>query len=202
MPERGEPVVRAEGQPASASDDAGALEPASPEPLTPEVVSPTTEALSEEDREEASLQVYGEYYAGPIPHPQILRQYGEIIPDGPNRILVMAEKQAEHRREQERQNAEHQREMERQTLDLQRQSFAAETKRSNMGLGAGLVVTLAGFALSYGTITAGHPIVGTVFGTGTLASLVGTFVYGTMARREERQQATLPDQQEEPESET
>lgn len=37
-------------------------------------------------------------YSGPIPHPQLLREFNDVIPDGANRIMIMAESQSEHRR--------------------------------------------------------------------------------------------------------
>jgi uncharacterized membrane protein len=36
-------------------------------------------------------------FSGPIPHPELLAQYDQIIPKGADRILKMAERQSEHR---------------------------------------------------------------------------------------------------------
>jgi uncharacterized membrane protein len=36
-------------------------------------------------------------YSGPIPDPETLARYGEIVPSAPERILTMAEKFADHR---------------------------------------------------------------------------------------------------------
>ncbi len=46
-----------------------------------------------------------EFYSGPIPHPAIMSQYKELDPSFPDRILTMAEKQAESRQYVERTNA-------------------------------------------------------------------------------------------------
>lgn len=35
--------------------------------------------------------------AGPLPHPDFLRQYGKLIPDGAERIMSMAEQEQRHR---------------------------------------------------------------------------------------------------------
>jgi uncharacterized membrane protein len=40
-------------------------------------------------------------FSGPLPPPEILRAYNEIIPDGAHRILLMAEKEQTHRHAQE-----------------------------------------------------------------------------------------------------
>ncbi len=39
------------------------------------------------------------HFQGPIPHPDIFRQYGEIIPDAPERILRVFEEDSKHARE-------------------------------------------------------------------------------------------------------
>lgn len=38
-------------------------------------------------------------FEGPIPHPEIFRQYGEVIPDAPERILKVFEEDSKHARE-------------------------------------------------------------------------------------------------------
>lgn len=38
-------------------------------------------------------------FAGPIPHPEIFREYGEIIPDAPERILRVFEDDSKHVRD-------------------------------------------------------------------------------------------------------
>ena len=43
-----------------------------------------------------------EEYSGPIPHPNILKQFEEVIPGSADRILKMAEKEQEHRHEFEK----------------------------------------------------------------------------------------------------
>lgn len=47
-------------------------------------------------------QVTAEYYSGPLPPPRILAQYKDILPDLPDRLFSMAEKQQEHRHEMEK----------------------------------------------------------------------------------------------------
>lgn len=36
-------------------------------------------------------------YSGPIPHPQLLREFNDVIPNGADRIMTMAENQSGHR---------------------------------------------------------------------------------------------------------
>lgn len=36
-------------------------------------------------------------FSGPLPHPQLLAQYNEAVPNGADRIVKLTENQAEHR---------------------------------------------------------------------------------------------------------
>lgn len=42
-------------------------------------------------------RVQGVSFQGPLPPPEILRQYGEVVPGGAERIMAMAERNQEHR---------------------------------------------------------------------------------------------------------
>lgn len=42
-------------------------------------------------------QTHSMMYSGPIPHPELLRQFDEVIPGGADRIMTMAEGQSSHR---------------------------------------------------------------------------------------------------------
>jgi len=42
-----------------------------------------------------------ETFSGPLPHPQILEKYNEVVPDAAERIIAMAENQSKHRQELE-----------------------------------------------------------------------------------------------------
>lgn len=46
---------------------------------------------------ELLIQASSSSFSGPIPPPALLEKYNEIIPNGAERILAMAEKQSTHR---------------------------------------------------------------------------------------------------------
>ena len=48
-----------------------------------------------DDEERVELRAYG--YSGPLPHPSLLAGYDQIIPSGAERIMIMAEKEQDHR---------------------------------------------------------------------------------------------------------
>jgi uncharacterized membrane protein len=119
----------------------------------------------------ASLQVTRqrtEIHAGPLPHPAVLRQYDEIIPDGADRILSLVERQTDHR------------------IDLEKKVVYSDARRADWGVIAGLLVAGGGMGFGYALLVHGHAVAGSIFAGGTITTLVGTFVYGTKSRREER----------------
>ena len=102
-------------------------------------------------------------FSGPLPHPQTLRQYDEVLPGAAERILRMAEKQQDHR------------------IGIDQSGV----RRANWGLGAGFSLSVLGLGLTALLVMHGHDIAGSVLGSGTFLSLVGTFVYGSKVRSQE-----------------
>lgn len=62
--------------------------------------TPTVPAGQKEQTKVAHLTQ--QQFSGPVPHPQILQGYDQIIPGAAERILRMAEEDAEHQREIEK----------------------------------------------------------------------------------------------------
>jgi len=58
--------------------------------------TPTVPAGQKEQTKVAHLTQ--QQFSGPVPHPQILQGYDQIIPGAAERILRMAEEDAEHQR--------------------------------------------------------------------------------------------------------
>jgi uncharacterized membrane protein len=50
---------------------------------------------------EAVVQAVRVEFSGPLPHPQLLAQYNEAVPNGADRIVKLTENQAEHRQTME-----------------------------------------------------------------------------------------------------
>ena len=97
-------------------------------------------------------------FSGPLPHPQVLAQYNEAVPDGAERVFRMTEKQAQHR----------------QGLEVRAQVFAFVL---------GLISLLGGIAL----IALGNSVEGLVALVAAIAGLGGAFVVrSVLIQREER----------------
>jgi hypothetical protein len=60
------------------------------------------------------------------------------------------------------------------------------TVLAHVGVACALVVGLGSFYFSYLIIHEGHVIPGSLIGGGGMAALVGTFIYGTRSRKQER----------------
>lgn len=107
-------------------------------------------------------------FSGPLPPPEILERYEKILPGAAERIISMAEKQSEHRKQ------------------LESIVIGTDTANSRMGLWFGLIIGLAGLAVSALVAIWGKEWAGTIIGSATLVSLVGTFIYGSQQRKQER----------------
>ena len=108
-------------------------------------------------------------YSGPIPHPGILEHYNKILPGAAERILKMAEEQAEHRRM------------------LEKQALATDSRNSTLGVISALIITLSILAIAAYSIYLALPWVAAIISAIGITSLVGTFIYGTRSRRQERE---------------
>ncbi len=109
-------------------------------------------------------------FSGPLPPPSVLQGYNQVLPGAADRILSMAERQMQHR----------------QSLELK--VIGSDVWRAWAGLLVGgllaLVLTLSGAFVIYH----GHDWAGTTAITSTLVALAGVFVYGSVTRRNEREQ--------------
>lgn len=83
--------------------------------------------------------------------------------------MAMAERQSAHR------------------IELETQVVTADIKRSYWGLAAAFVIAIAFLGVAYKLVDTGHDWAGVALAGTTLVSLVGTFIYGTVVRSNERQ---------------
>lgn len=107
-------------------------------------------------------------YSGPLPSPDHLRGYEEVVPGSANRIITMAESQSAHRQE------------------IEKIAVKGGNSRSWWGLWLGFVLSVMVLGLSAGLILAGDQVAGTVLGSVDLVSLASVFVIGRVDQRRER----------------
>ena len=107
-------------------------------------------------------------FSGPLPHPEILKKFDEVVPGSAERIIKMAEDQSSHRK------------------DLERKVIESDIARSKWGQVLGFLIAIIGLGVSAAVSIYGNAIAGGIIGVGTLASLVGVFMYGAKTRSVER----------------
>ena len=123
--------------------------------------------------------VVGTEWQGPLPPPDALALYDQIVPGGADRLLTMAEKGHQHRIDQETAQIE----LEKATLGSVNSAIANDASRSKWGLASGFLIALVGMGIGGWLTSIGKGGFGLVFLFGPLASLVGTFIYGALTRR-------------------
>ncbi len=112
------------------------------------------------------------FFSGPLPPPEILKKFDEVVPGSAERLIKMAEGQFVHRTE------------------LERKVIDSDITRSKWGQILGFVIAIAGLVASGVVSIYGKEWAGGMIGLGTLASLVGVFMYGSKVRSEERKEKT------------
>ena len=109
----------------------------------------------------AMVVMHSESFSGPIPPPSILKEYEEMQPGAADRILKMAENQAEHR------------------MELEKKAIGGQIKQSSRGQIFGLIIIIlliiAAFAFAY---FFGMTEFAAKFLSWTMVIIVGIFVSG------------------------
>lgn len=93
-------------------------------------------------------------FSGPLPHPQLLSQYDELVPNGAERIVELTEREARHR----------------QTLEARGQLFAFVLAMISLVGGIGLIVIGASVEALVSLLAA-------------IAALGGVFIYREVQSR-------------------
>ncbi len=99
-------------------------------------------------------------FSGPLPPPDILRQYDAVIPGAAERILKMAEEQDQHRRR------------------LESAAIAAGHSDARLGLILGFIIVFGFIGVATYAISKGASLVGLSMVIADLAALLGAYVYG------------------------
>jgi uncharacterized membrane protein len=106
-------------------------------------------------------------FSGPMPPPSLLRHYEEICPGSADRMLRMAEQEAEHRRKTES-----------AIVNAQIEHFNKQFSESRRGQICALIITLAALAGGVYSAIQGHEIAGSIIGVGGIGGIVTTLILG------------------------
>lgn len=99
-------------------------------------------------------------HTGPLPAPETLAEYSAIIPNGAERIMLMAEKQLEHR------------------MKMENKVIGGQMLQSNIGQFLAFFIGLAALVASTYCIVLDHEWAGSILGIGGLTGLVTAFIKG------------------------
>ncbi|MEW5775103.1 MAG: DUF2335 domain-containing protein [Thermodesulfobacteriota bacterium] len=103
-------------------------------------------------------------FIGPLPPPEVFAGYDNVLPGAAERILKMAEDEANHRRAQEG------------------RIVASSCQDGRLGLWMGFVIGMLGISGSCVVAIIGNALAGSVLGIASIAALAGVFVYGSRQR--------------------
>lgn len=106
-------------------------------------------------------------FSGPLPPPEILQRYNEIVPGAADRIIKMAENQHHHRQA------------------LEKSVVDSNVFSQKIGLGLGFVIAMTAIGGGIWLSAIGKSGSGLTAIIGALAALVGVFVYGKVQQSKE-----------------
>ncbi len=115
-------------------------------------------------RAETRVTTKAEAYQGPIPSPEMLRRYEEILPGAAERILRMAEDQAAHRRR------------------IEAVVIPGNAANERRGQFMAFVLAVLFGTLSFILVLEGHDAAGGILGTTAVLGLTSSFLAGRRAR--------------------
>jgi len=107
-------------------------------------------------------------FSGPLPPPGLLEKYNQVIPNGADRIMVMAERQSAHRESLE--------------ARVVAGNIANQTRGSIFAFIICLVTLIFGFYL----VLKGMNVQGFASIVGALGGVLCTFIYSRIEQRKER----------------
>lgn len=99
-------------------------------------------------------------HSGPLPDSQTLEEYNRIIPNGADRIMIVFEKQSEHR------------------MTIEKKVIGGQMFQSNLGQIFALVIGLFSLSCATYVILEGHEWAGSIIGVGGITGLVTAFIKG------------------------
>lgn len=137
-----------------------------PSPSDPEIVIDVDATrMAPKDQPKITRQVQAFSFSGPLPPPQLLSQYNEVVPYGAERLMKMAEVQQTHRQ------------------DLEKTVVHGNVQSERRGQWMGLFISI--FVITAGTYLAatGKQITGGLLVGVDVVALASVFVYGKHSQR-------------------
>jgi uncharacterized membrane protein len=130
----------------------------------PARTNPRLEQSPNTTREVEQVQIAMQEWSGPLPHPATLREFGEVVPNGAERIMAAWERETAHRHK------------------MEKSELGWAVFDSVFGKVCALVFVLTALSISAYAAVNGAEWVAAILGGGTIASVVWAFVYAPKVR--------------------
>jgi uncharacterized membrane protein len=104
-----------------------------------------------------------------LPSPEILQKYNSVLPGLADRLVAQAEQQTSHR------------------IFMEKRMLNSNILKSLLGLLFGFFIGVLGVGGGLYLTYAGFNVIGIIFSSATLVSLVMSFVYGSQSKRDNSQ---------------
>jgi uncharacterized membrane protein len=157
---------QASNQPESKGENSGEIVDRVPkelEPVLKDLPEPKRQAILKALK---SISIHQQTFSGPLPPPNILKNYSDVVRDGAERIMSMAEKQSAHR------------------IVLEDHAIREELRQSGRGQVFGFILGFVGLGLATLLAILGHEVIAGIFGTTTIVGLVAVFVIGKKSQEQ------------------
>lgn len=104
---------------------------------------------------------------GPIPPPQILKDYNYVVPDAAERIIRMAEKQSDHR------------------IQLENKVIKSDINKSYIGMFLAASIAIYGLYIAKDIAINGNPWAAGIIAALDLGGLISVSIYNQICRKKE-----------------
>lgn len=133
-----------------------------------------TPIVSNNKQNHSVTKVQAASFQGPLPPPQILDHYNQIVPGSAERIISLWENQVQHRQE------------------LEKRVIVADIQQAKLGAFLGFIIAIS--AIGAGTFLAyiGRPTEGIAAIISALAGIIGVYGWGSYQRKKERESKSNP----------
>ena len=129
-------------------------------PIAVDEASPSSEDDSSSEQVSTTIVASQHTFVGPLPHPEILHGYEQVLTGAAERIIQLTENQAAHRQ------------------NLERKSLRLNAIQSILGQVFSFILAFLTIGAGAYIIYSGRNIPGLMMVIAAVASLVGTFLYG------------------------
>lgn len=128
-------------------------------------VSPAPVEDQSQSGQHGMMLLSQEVFSGPLPHPEVMRQYEEVVPGSAERILTMAEEQSRHR------------------ISMESKIIPGQQRESSRGQIFGFILCLLLITVGTYAIYCDHEWIGGIILTITVVSVASLFVSGRLSMR-------------------